>query len=91
LPPAVILDIRLAQLDGYEVARRYRTMPELAGAFLIPLRGYGQEEDRRKTKESGFDVHLVKPADLMEIKNATDSFGRDLPNSTPLQAQQQVP
>jgi len=62
-PHVVLLDIGLPGLDGYEVARRLRAAPGGAAALLIALTGYGQQDDRRRAHEAGFDVHLVKPAD----------------------------
>jgi PAS domain S-box-containing protein len=62
-PDVVILDIGLPGLDGYEVARRLRR--EHGNSFaLVALTGYGQEEDRRRSREAGFDHHLVKPVPL---------------------------
>jgi CheY-like chemotaxis protein len=57
----VALDIGLPGMDGYEVARRLRQLPEVNGALLVALSGYGQEEDRRRSREAGFDAHLLKP------------------------------
>ena len=54
-------------MDGYEVARRLRELPETKKVPLIALSGYGQTEDFRKSKEAGFDHHLVKPADTDEL------------------------
>jgi len=68
-PQVILLDIGLPGLDGYEVATRLRRHPTLAGVTLIALTGYGQEEDRRKTHDAGFDHHLVKPVDLNELTN----------------------
>jgi CheY-like chemotaxis protein len=62
-PQVVLLDIGLPGIDGYEVARRLRARPDQAALHLIALTGWGQEEDRRKSAEAGFDGHLVKPAD----------------------------
>ncbi|ANH67941.1 response regulator [Mitsuaria sp. 7] len=62
-PQVVLLDIGLPGLDGYEVARRLRTLPGGTDWLLIALTGYGQQDDRRRAHEAGFDVHLVKPAD----------------------------
>ncbi|VTU38744.1 Autoinducer 2 sensor kinase/phosphatase LuxQ [Variovorax sp. PBL-H6] len=62
-PAVVVLDIGLPLLDGYEVARRMRAMPDLAGALLIAVTGYGQNEDRAAAIGAGFDHHFVKPAD----------------------------
>ena len=55
-------------LDGHGVARAFRADPDLQSAFLIALTGYGQEEDRRRALEAGFDAHLTKPADIEELK-----------------------
>jgi len=62
-PDVVLLDIGLPGLDGYEVARRLRALPGGDRWLLIALTGYGQQDDRRRAHEAGFDVHLVKPAD----------------------------
>jgi len=64
LPAIVLLDIGLPGMDGYEVARRLRTTPGLERALVVAMTGYGQEEDRRRSREAGFDHHLVKPVDL---------------------------
>jgi two-component system CheB/CheR fusion protein len=63
-PDVALLDIGLPVMDGYELAARLRELPELNGMKLIALTGYGQESDRRKSREAGFDHHLVKPVDL---------------------------
>jgi CheY-like chemotaxis protein len=60
----VLLDIGLPGMDGYEVARRIRAEPALRETLLVALTGYGQEEDRRRSREAGFNAHLVKPVDL---------------------------
>jgi CheY-like chemotaxis protein len=67
-PEVVLLDIGLPGMDGYEVARRLRQKPGLSGVALVAVTGYGQEEDRQRAREAGFDRHLVKPADLDAIK-----------------------
>ena len=67
LPDAVLLDIGLPELDGLEVARRIRSNPGSAGVVLIAMTGYGQDDDRRLSREAGFDHHLVKPADFDRI------------------------
>ncbi|MGX2029552.1 ATP-binding protein [Methylocaldum gracile] len=63
-PDVVLLDIGMPQMDGYEVARRMREDPRLTGTRLIAISGYGQEEDRQRSREAGFDHHLVKPVDI---------------------------
>jgi PAS domain S-box-containing protein len=60
-PEVVVLDIGLPGMDGYQVAKEIRRKPPLQKAMLIALSGYGQEEDRRRSQEAGFDYHLVKP------------------------------
>jgi PAS domain S-box-containing protein len=62
-PEVAFIDIGLPGIDGCEVARRLRGPAGAGGALLVALTGYGQEEDRRKSLEAGFDAHLVKPAD----------------------------
>ncbi len=64
LPHVVLLDIGLPEMDGYEVAREIRKIPQMKQAFLVALTGYGAEKDRINAKEAGFDEHLSKPADL---------------------------
>ena len=67
-PNVVLLDISMPGMDGYEVARRIRALPELSGITLVALTGYGQEEDRRLAFEAGFDKHLVKPISLEALE-----------------------
>lgn len=62
-PDVILLDIGLPGIDGYEVARRLRSQPETRCAVLVALTGYGQDEDRRRSQEAGFDHHLVKPVE----------------------------
>jgi len=69
-PDAVLLDLGLPGMDGYEVARRLRQMPVLAQTRLIAMTGYAREDDRRIASEAGFDAHLVKPVDLEEVLSA---------------------
>ena len=54
-------------MDGYEVARRLRSQPEFARTRLVALTGWGQEADRQRSKEAGFDAHLVKPVNPDDI------------------------
>ncbi len=60
-PEVVLIDLGLPGLDGYEVARALRASPTGSATALIAVTGYGQAEDRRRSKEAGFDAHLVKP------------------------------
>jgi DNA-binding response OmpR family regulator len=63
-PDIVLLDIGLPKLSGHEVARRIRRQPHGSTMMLVALTGWGQEEDRRKSSEAGFDHHLVKPVNV---------------------------
>jgi signal transduction histidine kinase len=63
-PEVALLDIGMPRLDGFEVARRIRAEEWGKGTVLVALTGWGQDEDRRRTREAGFDSHLVKPLDL---------------------------
>jgi PAS domain S-box-containing protein len=69
-PQVVLLDIGLPGIDGYEVARRMRDVPGLRDAVLVALTGYGHEEDRRRSREAGFDRHLVKPVNVEDLDAA---------------------
>jgi PAS domain S-box-containing protein len=68
-PQVVVLDIGLPQMSGYEVAVHLREQLTLHGALLIALTGYGQPEDRQRSKDAGFDHHLVKPVDFDALRN----------------------
>jgi PAS domain S-box-containing protein len=62
-PSLVLLDLGMPGMNGYEVARRIRELPQFQRATLVALTGWGQENDRRRTREAGFDHHLLKPVD----------------------------
>ncbi|MCA9144183.1 MAG: PAS domain S-box protein [Planctomycetaceae bacterium] len=66
-PEIVLLDIGLPGMDGFEVGRRIRDDAAFDNLLLVALTGYGQEEDRQKSREAGFDVHLVKPPALDQL------------------------
>jgi CheY-like chemotaxis protein len=66
-PQLVFLDIGLPGMDGYEVARRLRSDAGLADSKLIALSGYGTEADQKRSRDAGFNRHLVKPVDPGEL------------------------
>ncbi|VTR95120.1 histidine kinase : Putative sensor histidine kinase OS=Variovorax paradoxus B4 GN=VAPA_1c17480 PE=4 SV=1: HisKA: HATPase_c: Response_reg [Gemmata massiliana] len=66
-PDTALLDIGLPGMSGYELAGRLRAEPFGAGVLLVALTGYGQEDDRKRSAEAGFDHHLTKPADLSAL------------------------
>jgi PAS domain S-box-containing protein len=63
-PSVVLLDLGMPDMNGYEVARRLRELPQFEKVTLVALTGWGQEDDRRKTHEAGFDEHMVKPVNV---------------------------
>jgi CheY-like chemotaxis protein len=67
-PHAILLDIGLPGLNGYQVAEQIRSEPLLAGVLLVAVAGDGLEQDRKRSREAGFDHHVVKPADIDVIK-----------------------
>ena len=81
-PEVVLLDIGLPGMDGYEVARRLRQTPEGAAAIVVALTGWGQQEDRQRSREAGCDHHLVKPVDTDEVEGLIASM-RPSPPASP--------
>ncbi|HVF62127.1 MAG TPA: ATP-binding protein [Thermoanaerobaculia bacterium] len=73
-PSVVLLDIGMPGMDGHEVARRIRSQPELQDVALIAITGWGQEEDRRRSHEAGFDSHLIKPVDVGALEGLLASL-----------------
>lgn len=74
-PEVIFLDIGLPGLNGYEVARRFRATPALSPMLLVALTGWGSEEDRRRSKEAGFDIHLTKPVEPAAIDDVMARLG----------------
>ena len=68
VPEFAFLDIGMPKVHGYEVARRLRERPETAECVLVAVTGWGQEDDRRRAQEAGFDRHLVKPVEATDIE-----------------------
>lgn len=75
-PALIFLDIGLPGMDGYEVARQMRQVPELRNTVLAALTGWGQPEDRRRSAQAGIDHHLVKPPDPAELQNVLTQLSR---------------
>lgn len=76
LPDVVLCDLGLPGLDGFEVARTLRGDPATARAHLIAITGYGRDEDRRRCREVGFDLHLTKPVDPTELQRILGALPR---------------
>ena len=77
LPDALLLDIGMPKLSGYDVARRVRDMRG-AGVLIVAITGWGQEEDKQRARESGFDHHFTKPVDYGALLEVVDQ-ARDPP------------
>ena len=71
-PDVVLMDIGMPKLNGYEAARRIREQPWGKDMALVAVTGWGQEEDRRRSHEAGFDQHLVKPVDHADLQKVLD-------------------
>jgi two-component system CheB/CheR fusion protein len=67
-PDVLLLDIGMPGMDGYEVAQRLGALPALKDVLLVALTGYGQEADRRRSEQAGFNGHLVKPVEPGALK-----------------------
>ncbi|EHP41027.1 signal transduction histidine kinase [Cupriavidus basilensis OR16] len=74
-PDVILLDLGMPAMDGFEIARRLRAIPELQHVHLVAVTGYGQPADRKRTAEAGFDRHLVKPVDLEALLRILDELG----------------
>jgi CheY-like chemotaxis protein len=71
-PDVVLSDLGLPGLDGFGVAAALRRNPRTAQVRLIAVTAYGSPEDRRRSREAGFDEHLVKPVDLAQLRSLLD-------------------
>ncbi|MDQ3287453.1 MAG: PAS domain-containing protein [Pseudomonadota bacterium] len=79
-PEVVLLDIGMPGMNGYEVARTLRSRHPGNPATLVALTGWGQEEDRRRAVEAGFDLHLLKPADINALQQLLSSLDAPPPH-----------
>jgi CheY-like chemotaxis protein len=77
-PDVVLMDLGLPRIDGFEACRRIREQPWGKRMLVIAITGWGQDNDRRRSQEAGFDHHLVKPIDtraigaLMNVSSAVE-------------------
>ncbi|HVG05794.1 MAG TPA: ATP-binding protein [Burkholderiaceae bacterium] len=75
-PAAMLLDLGMPLMDGYEVARQVRQLPQLNGMPLIAITGWGHEEDLKRSRSAGFDHHLTKPASINVLEKLLSSIER---------------
>ena len=73
-PDLVISDLAMPNMNGYELAQRVREDPAVADLVLVALTGYGQESNRRRAREAGFDDYLVKPVSLEALQKLLASL-----------------
>ena len=76
VPEIVFMDLGMPNLNGYGAARRIRAQPWGQDTILIALTGWGQQKDRERTIDSGFDLHVVKPVDQLELTSALTRFAK---------------
>jgi CheY-like chemotaxis protein len=81
-PDIIFLDIGMPGMDGYEVVRRIRSVPEIAGTAVIAWTGFGEDEDRRRAEHIGFDRYLVKPVDVRTLRAVLAEFSPKVPPPT---------
>jgi len=72
-PQVAFLDIGLPGCNGYDLARSLRRSPATAATRLVAITGWGQEDDRRRSREAGFDLHLVKPIEPSQLVDIVDT------------------
>jgi CheY-like chemotaxis protein len=73
-PDVIVLDIGLPKMNGFEACRKIREQPWSKTIVMVALTGWGQDDDRRKSAEAGFDGHLIKPADFGELTRLIDTL-----------------
>ncbi|MDQ2731494.1 MAG: response regulator, partial [Armatimonadota bacterium] len=73
-PEVVLCDLGLPTMDGYAVAAALRGDPTTASSYLVALSGYGHEEDQRRSREAGFDLHLTKPVDAESLQRLLETL-----------------
>ena len=69
-PEVILLDIGMPGMNGFEVARRLRELGRIPAVRIVAVTGWGKPEDRKRSREAGFDMHLMKPVELSEIQRA---------------------
>ena len=81
-PDVVLLDLGMPDMDGYEVAGRLRETSLPGRVAIVALTGWGQDEDRQRVRDAGFDHHLVKPVDLASLQTLLTSLARSRAGQT---------
>jgi signal transduction histidine kinase/DNA-binding response OmpR family regulator len=79
LPDVIFIDIGLPAMDGYAVANQLRGMDIFSNTVLVAMTGYGQPDDRRRSKDAGFHYHLIKPVPMEELDQLLREIGSAIP------------
>ena len=82
-PEAILLDLGLPRVDGYEVTRRLRAEPWAVRTTIVAISGWGQDADLQRSREAGCNHHLVKPAEPQALKTLLDDLNRSLSPDQP--------
>ena len=88
-PDVVLLDIGLPKLNGYEAARKIRDQSWGKNMVLVAVTGWGQDEDRQKSRDAGFNGHMVKPVDHAELMNLLQSVSERAGQITSTEAERE--
>lgn len=81
LPDAILLDIGLPRLDGFEVTERLRALPDFRDTFIVVSSGYSRDADLRRAAELGIDLYLVKPFNPSRLEAALDALAKPSPTA----------
>ncbi len=76
MPQLILMDLGMPRMDGFEAARRIRQLPGGAGVTMVALSGWGREEDKRQSREAGFDYHLVKPVSPGDLRGLMERLAK---------------
>nr|WP_242621318.1 PAS domain S-box protein [Pigmentiphaga kullae] len=82
-PHLVFIDLAMPTMDGFAALRAFKAIPQLARTIFIAMTGYGQEDDRQRTAQAGFDLHLVKPLDVSQLGPIVDGAELAVPSDAP--------
>ncbi|MBN9473530.1 MAG: hybrid sensor histidine kinase/response regulator [Bordetella sp. SCN 67-23] len=82
-PHLVFIDLAMPTMDGFAALRAFKAIPQLARTIFIAMTGYGQEDDRQRTAQAGFDLHLVKPLDVSQLGPIVDGVEPAVPSDAP--------
>ncbi len=77
IPDVIFSDISMPGMTGYDLAKKIRSLPNISDTYLVAMSGYGQLSDRRLSKESGFNEHMVKPVDISKLKDFFERLSRN--------------